>query len=493
MNEFPLRALLLVGALLLPAAVSAQPAPAAGAPAAPATAQTAEQAPEGTNVTALQTGMRPWKGDFEAMAKRRLVRVLVPYSKTFYYVEKGRARGISAEIIEQLQKDLNAQLKTPKTLPVRVVALPVGRDQMIPYLIEGRGDVIIGDLTVTEERRRIADFTEPMFRGVREIPVTAPGAKPIPTVDDLSGREIFVRRDTSYWEHLTRLNERFVAEGRAPVKLRAAPDELESEDILEMVDAGLVEATVVDGYKAAMWKPVFTKMELNVKAGVNEGGEYAFMIRKDSPGLRAVLDSFVKRHQQGTMFGNSLINRYSKNPKFARNAVSDDDRRRYGQVLELFRKYGDKYDMDHLLMMAQAFQESALDHGARSHVGAVGIMQIMPATGKELKVGDIGVLENNVHAGVKYMRFMVDQYFAREPMTQLNKGLFAFAAYNAGPGAWRSSARKPRSAGSIRTSGSTTSSWSPPTRSARRRSRTCRTSTSTTPPTACSRRRRTSG
>jgi membrane-bound lytic murein transglycosylase MltF len=273
-----------------------------------------------------------------------------------------------------------------------------------------------------------------MFRGIREIPVTAPGEPPIPTVDDLSGREVFVRRDTSYWEHLTKLNERFAAEGKAPVKLREAPPELESEDILEMVDAGLVGATVVDGYKAAMWKSVFTKMTLNTKAGVNEGGEYAWMIRRDSPQLKAVLDAFVKRHGQGTMFGNSLINRYSKNPKFAKNAFADDERRRYGQVIELFRKYGDKYDMDHLLMMAQGFQESALDHGARSHVGAIGIMQIMPATGKELKVGDVAVLENNVHGGVKYMRFMVDQYFAKEPMTPLNKGLFAFAAYNAGPG-----------------------------------------------------------
>ena len=103
-------------------------------------------------------------------------------------------------------------------------------------------------------------------------------------------------------------------------------------------------------------------------------------------------------------------------------------------MVELFRKYGDRYDMDHLLMMAQSFQESQLDHSARSHVGAIGIMQIMPATGKELKVGDIKVLDNNVNGGVKYMRFMIDQYYAKEPMTPLNKGLFAFAAYNAGPG-----------------------------------------------------------
>lgn len=423
MTLFARRAALCACALLLPALVLAQAAPAT--PATPAA--------DG-KVHALETGMRTWTGDFDAMAKRRVVRVLVPYSKTFYNVEKGRARGISAEIVEQLQKDVNAQLKTPKTLPIRFVALPVGRDELVRYLLEGRGDVVIADLTVTDERRRVADFSAPMFRGVREIPVTAPGEPPVPTVDDLAGREVFVRRDTSYWEHLAKLNERLAAEGKAPVRLREAPAELESEDILEMVDAGLVRATVVDGYKAAMWKPVFTKMTLNAQAGVNEGGEIAWMIRPGSPQLKAVLDAFVARHAQGTTFGNSLVNRYAKNPKFAKNAIADDERRRYGQVLDLFRKYSDKYDVDYLLMMAQGFQESALDQSARSPVGAIGIMQIMPATGQELKVGDIAVLENNVHAGVKYMRFMVDQYFAREPMTPLNKGLFAFAAYNAGPG-----------------------------------------------------------
>ena len=121
-------------------------------------------------------------------------------------------------------------------------------------------------------------------------------------------------------------------------------------------------------------------------------------------------------------------------PRFVKNAAGVDERRRFGEVVGLFRKYGDKYDVDHLLMVAQGFQESGLDQNAKSAVGAIGIMQIMPATGKDLKVGDITQLEPNIHAGVKYMRFMIDQYYANEPMTPLDKALFTFAAYNAGPG-----------------------------------------------------------
>jgi membrane-bound lytic murein transglycosylase MltF len=102
--------------------------------------------------------------------------------------------------------------------------------------------------------------------------------------------------------------------------------------------------------------------------------------------------------------------------------------------VELFRKYGEKYDMDHLLMMAQGYQESTLDQQARSPVGAIGVMQVMPATGKDMNVGDITQLEQNINAGVKYMRFMMNQFYADQPMDALNKGLFTFASYNAGPG-----------------------------------------------------------
>jgi membrane-bound lytic murein transglycosylase MltF len=245
---------------------------------------------------------------------------------------------------------------------------------------------------------------------------------------------VFVRKTSSYYEHLQGLNKRFASERKPAVKITVADEDLEAEDILEMVNAGLVGATVVDRYKAIMWSRVFTRLKLAEQAVLADGGDNGFIIRKGSPQLKAALDDFVKRHGQGTVFGNSVVNRYVKDPKFVKNAVGSEEVRRFGEVVGLFRKYGDKYDVDHLLMIAQGFQESGLDHSAKSPVGAIGIMQIMPATGKDLKVGDIAQLEANVHGGVKYMRFMIDQYYANEPMTPLNKGLFAFASYNAGPG-----------------------------------------------------------
>jgi membrane-bound lytic murein transglycosylase MltF len=381
----------------------------------------------------LPVGSRPWKGDFDEMVtKRRLIRALVPFSKTFYYVERGRARGISYDVLTQFEQDLNKKLKT-KHLKVRVVFLPVGREELIQRLVDGYGDLIIADLVVTPEREKVVDFSEPMWRGVKEIVVTGLSGPQIATLDELAGKEVFVRRTSSYYEHLQGLNKRFASERKPAVKIRIADEDLEAEDILEMVNAGLVGATVVDKYKAVMWSQVFKNLKLT-DAVLADGNDIAFLIRKGSPQLKAALDDFVKRHAQGTQFGNSIIHRYVKDAKFVKNALGSDEVRRFGEVVGLFRKYGDKYDVDHLLMVAQGFQESGLDQGAKSRVGAVGIMQIMPATGKELKVGDISKLEPNVHGGVKYMRFMIDQYYAKEPMTPLNKGLFAFASYNAGAG-----------------------------------------------------------
>ncbi len=379
----------------------------------------------------IQVGLRQWKGDFDGMKKRHIIRALVPYSKTFYYVENGRQRGVSFEVFEALEKDLNRQLKA-KDVKLRVIFLPVGRDEIVSRLADGWGDVVFADLVATPEREKIVDFSAPMFTGIREIVVTGPGGPEVSTIEDLSGREVFVRKQASYYEHLQALNKKLAAAGKAPVKIREAPEDLEAEDILEMVDAGLVGATVVDRYKALMWSHVFTKLRLHDGAVLHDRGNNGFMIRKHSPQLKAVLDEFAKRHGESTAFGNSVLNRYMKDPRFVRNALGGDERKRFGVTVNLFRKYADKYDMDYLLVMAQGFQESGLDQSARSRVGAIGVMQVMPATGRSMKVGDITQLEPNVHAGVKYIRFMMDQYYANEPMTPLNKGLFAFASYNAG-------------------------------------------------------------
>jgi membrane-bound lytic murein transglycosylase MltF len=184
---------------------------------------------------------------------------------------------------------------------------------------------------------------------------------------------------------------------------------------------------------AEFWQQVFPDIVLNRGAALRTDAETAMMVRKGSPQLLAELNAFLARYPEGSLTRNVLLQKYLKSVKYAKSATSEADMQRFRQVVDLMRKYGDQYGLDYLLMAAQGYQESGLDHKRKSAVGAIGVMQVMPATGAELKVGDIRQLEPNIHAGIKYMRFMIDHYYADEPMDALNKGLFAFASYNAGP------------------------------------------------------------
>jgi len=254
------------------------------------------------------------------------------------------------------------------------------------------------------------------------------------SLDDLSGQHIVVRRSSSYWGHLEGLNARFAREGKSPIKLEAAPEDLTDDDLLEMVNAGLIDVTVTDRYAAQLWSKIFPDVRVQEEAQVNVGGDVGWLIRKESPKLKQEIDEFAKGHGQGTLLGNQLVKKYTGSKRFLTDATSPDAIKRYKEVVDLFRKYGNKYSLDYLLVLAQGYQESRLKQTARSPVGAVGVMQVMPATGEGLGVGDINEIDPNIHAGVKYIRMMIDQNFASDSIDQLNKMLLAFAAYNAGPG-----------------------------------------------------------
>jgi membrane-bound lytic murein transglycosylase MltF len=420
---------LLAGTCLIAVAADAQ---------APAPAETPAQAPandlsnkSGFSLPVVETA-KPWTGDLDGMVKRRAIRVLVPYSRTYYFVDRAVQRGLAYEVSQIAETEINKSLKTGN-IRVHVVCVPVARDEMIPYLLEGRGDVAVGNLTITPERLKRVDFTSPTGRNVAEIVVSGPGAEPIGTVEDLSGKEVYVRKSSSYYESIQGLNAELAKTRKAPVKVKLAPENLEAEDILEMVNAGLVKMTVVETYLADFWKQIFTKLTLHPTVAVRTGGETAWMIRKDSPKLKAELDTFLARFEKSGQ-SSDVLTRYLKSTKWAKGATSTEEIKKFERTVDLFRKYGNRYDLDYLLLMAQGYQESELNQNARSRVGAIGIMQVMPATGRDMRVGDITQVDPNIHAGSKFLRAMIDENYANEPMDSLNKGLFAFAAYNAGPG-----------------------------------------------------------
>jgi membrane-bound lytic murein transglycosylase MltF len=377
--------------------------------------------------------VKPWTGDLPGMVERRMVRVLTTYSKTQYFIDRGTPRGTAYDQGKLLEEALNRKFAAGN-LKVNVQFVPLSRNELLPALLEGKGDIVMADLTVTPERSKTVDFVDPWIAGVEEIVVTSPNGPAIASVDDLSGKDVFVRESSSYYASLVKLNERFKSEGKAPVTLTPAPEELEDEDLLEMANVGLVDVLVVDNHKAWFWQRVWPKLKIYPVVTLRTGGEIAWAIRKDSPELKSAVNTFLESNGRNSLTARMIFRRYLLNTQYVKGASAEQARKRFAGLVALFRKYGQKYSMDWMLMAAQGYQESRLDHSARSHVGAIGVMQVMPATGKELNVGDIKVLEPNIHAGVKYMRGMVDRYFAKEPMDDVNRLLFAFAAYNAGPG-----------------------------------------------------------
>jgi membrane-bound lytic murein transglycosylase MltF len=411
----------------LGAQATAKPSP---KPAPSATAPAQKSSPQPPPV-ALPILRKPWTGDLDGMVKRRIIRVLVPHSKTLYFVERGQPRGIAYDAMKAFEDQIN---KKRGPLKVNVVFFPMTRDKLFPDLLAGLGDVVIGGITVTAERDKQIDFTMATTnKPVSEIVVTGPQSPQLASLDDLAGKEVFVRKSSSYWGHVEQLSGRLQKAGKPAIVMKPAPEELEDEDLLEMLNAGLFGIAVVDDYKLEIWSKIFPKIKARPDLVVNSGGELAWAIRPNSPQLKTALDGFLKTHRQGTTFGNTLIKRYIGTTQFVKDARSPEELRKFQAVIELFRNYSGKYDLDFLLMMAQGYQESRLDQKAKSQVGAVGVMQVMPATGKELAVGDIHQMDPNIHAGVKYIRFMIDKYYKDEPMDRINKGLFTFASYNAGP------------------------------------------------------------
>jgi membrane-bound lytic murein transglycosylase MltF len=404
---------------------------AAGAPVhAQVPADTSADASSLDRTLPIETGK--WTGDLTAIAKRHEIRALVISSKMFYFVDRGTQHGASYEALRLFEKYVNEKLRTG-AVPVRIVFFPVRRDQIIPMLREGRGDLASADLTITPGRRQLVDFSSPILSGVNEIVVTGPASPQIRTLDDLSGKEVYTRKSSSYWESLERVNAKFAAAGKPLIRLRVAPEDLQDEDLLEMLNAGLVQCVVADDNIVGFWAKIFSDIHPHPDVAVARGRQTGWMFRKNSPELKRIVDEAIAKYPPGSLLRNEILNEYFRSTKWLKNARSEEDLAKFHRTVDLFRKYGAKYNVDYLLMMAQGYQESQLNQDARSRVGAVGIMQVMPETGRAMDVGNIHEIEANIHAGVKYIRFMEDRYFANAPMTPLNKGLFAFASYNAGP------------------------------------------------------------
>jgi len=377
---------------------------------------------------------KTFTGDLPEMRKRKRIRALVTYSKTDFFFDQGRARGMQVEFLHEYEKFINKGVKRA-TDKVHITYLPVTFNELIPALREGKGDIAAAFLTITPEREKQVAFATGGKMKVNELVVTHKDVAGLKSIDDLSGKSVYLLSGSSYVQHVTQLNQKFRRNRKPLVKIVQADPNLLSEDILEMVNSGVVPITIVDDYKARVWKKVLPDIRLKEDLIISNDNSVGWATRKQNTELARSLDKFALKVRKGSLLGNMLFKRYYSETRWINNPVSKKERKRQETFIALFRKYGKKYDFDHLALMAQAYQESGLNNKKKSHRGAVGVMQLLPSTAADhnVNVKNIYILENNIHAGAKYLAFIRDRYFSDPGISHENRLAFTWAAYNAGP------------------------------------------------------------
>jgi len=376
----------------------------------------------------------PWSGDFEGMVERRVIRAVVPYGGYQFFYDDGVPRGAIYELLQRFETWINEQQQR-RHIRIYVVVIPVSRNELFPALEQGHADLVAGDLTITDERAAQFAFSRPLLRNINEVIVTGPAAPELETLDSLAGQEIYVRESSSYFEHLRELGREFESRGLEAPQVRIIDELLEAEDIFELLNAGVFGITVLDDYKAEFWAGLFPGISVRHDLVVNMGGAIAWAMRKDSTGFTDTVNSFLNKYGRGTLVGNDTFNRYLEDAERVRCLNSEEPAESLAEIAGTFQRYGERYEFDWLMLAAQAYQESGLRQNRRSPAGAVGIMQIKPSTAADRNVGiaDVTTLDDNVHAGAKYLRFLADRYFSDSHIDPLNQWLLSLAAYNAGP------------------------------------------------------------
>jgi len=379
---------------------------------------------------------KPWHGDLAGMEKRGLIRLLTPPSQTNFFLDGPIPHGVTYERAMEFRHWLDKHLKD-RGAKIDVVVVAVPADKLYELLRKGYGDIAAADNAQRPGNPTGLELAEPFVAGVKTLVVTGPKAEPVKTLADLSGMAVAVPNGPGGDEAFAALNAALDKLGQPPASREEVDPVLEPEDVLEMVSTGIYDVTLADAPLVKLWSQALNGLTMHEDLAVRTDGVIAWTLRKDSPHLKRLVDTYAKDTRLGTWLGNQLVHRYLHSGLPLKEMSRHDELRRMQGLTPIFQHFADAYDLDWVMLMAQGYQESHLDQHAKSNVGAVGIMQLMPATAKAppIEIDDIEKVEGNIEAGAKYMAYLKKQYFADLAHDPANQHFFALAAYNAGPGA----------------------------------------------------------
>ncbi len=376
-----------------------------------------------------------WREDLPEMLQRRTIRVLTTYSPSTYFIFEGRSYGFEYSLLKDFETFINRRFRRKATQTV-LEFIPVPENLLIPCLQIGIGDMVAAGIRRPPQDIDGIDFTIPYLQNVSDVLITHRQAPAINLIEDLAGRRIHIQPAWQQSKTLRRIDARLLVTGRRPLNRTTTNGFLSSEDILELVNEGVIDLSIVESHIARLWSSVYPDIVILEFPEISAHTPIAWAVRRDNPEFKASLDRFLRGRQRGSWFGNIYYRQYFKETRWVSNPLIPTDHAKFSRYAPLFRKYGSRYGFDWMLLAAIAYQESQMKNRRRSHAGAVGLMQVMPTTAGDANVDidNIWDPEQNVHAGSKYLALLRDVYFPAAEYSPQERIHFILAAYNAGPG-----------------------------------------------------------
>ncbi|XCN72578.1 MAG: transglycosylase SLT domain-containing protein [Candidatus Electrothrix aestuarii] len=377
-----------------------------------------------------------WLGDLDGMLKRGQLRVLIPFSRTFFFRDKEQEFGLSVDILKRYEQFLSEQVAfgDKKT---ELVFLPTPKEHLVDELIAGKGDIAVADINLEPEQENAVKLVSPVNLEIREILVTGPHSPQFKNIFNLSGQEITLREKSPYAASLQKLNNTLKSIGKKPVIVHFADTFLQDEDLIEMTAAGLLPMTVVDSHVGEFWASVFHNLKLERNIAFRTAKEISWVIRADNHLLQDSVNFFKKNSYIPQNEHRELIEYYRKKGGFLHDNLQLAALERYHSLVPLFEEYGQEYKFPSLLLAALAYQESKLDASWMGEQGKVGLMGVDPSAlmqeglGADLK--QVRRAEENIQAATDYLRFLADHYFSSSQLSELDRNLMAIASYASSP------------------------------------------------------------
>ncbi|MEQ8909446.1 MAG: transporter substrate-binding domain-containing protein [Vicingaceae bacterium] len=369
--------------------------------------------------------------DLADIKKDGVLHAITTYSSTSYFLYKGMPMGFEYELLSRLAEHLDLKLK---------ITIAENFDDLITKLNQGEVDLIAYGLTITEPRQKLVSFTEYHYVThqtlVQRMPDnwrSLPGYKidknVISNTLELIDDTVWVRENTSYAQRIKNLQDEIGEE----IPIEHIEGNINTDEIIRMVVNGEIDRTVADYNIAAISKTYYPILHINTQ--VSFAQRIAWAVRQNSPELLKAVNQWIAKEKKSDAYY-VIYNKYFKNTKAYRRRVQSDffskNSNKISQYDDIIKENASKIGWDWRFLCSQVYQESRFDPKAKSWAGAGGLIQLMPATAKEVGVNNRLDPAQNVRGGVKYLDKMRDKFESVEDSIQKVK--FTLAAFNCGAG-----------------------------------------------------------